>query len=263
MLCTCSSEDDCVLSFDQSSFLSIRCWYGTKQACDSHYQLSSAAFCWPARLTRFMASNNFIIQGLSGLNLWIRTRLGALGSRRLQTLVRINYLFHCHYICWQSRYDHVSYTGKLILRMFSKIHERFTARVVEEITKRLLIFSEAEHPTGSCPIKIHFAGLGKLYLGTDENLIKHGPDALCEHDDAFWPGVIVFARLQGSISFSQWLYTGNQWQCAGLRWNRHWLLYKEGYDIALTAEPCYQRARRIETGSVGDCACRGISVVNL
>ena len=83
-------------------------------------------------------------------------------------------------------------TETLTLRMPSRLHEVFIARVVEEIQNRLRTFLTADHPSKSFAEKIDHNGSGRLEIkGSGRNIIKRDPDATFQHDDALWPGVVI------------------------------------------------------------------------
>lgn len=85
-------------------------------------------------------------------------------------------------------------TETLVLRMPSRSHEVFIARVVDEIQKRLRTFLAADHRS-SLLKKIDHNGSGRLEIKSEDNgsrtIIKRDPDATFQHDDALWPGVVI------------------------------------------------------------------------
>ena len=73
--------------------------------------------------------------------------------------------------------------------MPTRVHEFFLARVVEEIQSRLRNVEGAEGPSMTFARKIQHGG--------SETIINRSPDAIFQHSDASWPGVVL------EISYSQ------------------------------------------------------------
>ncbi|KAL9103920.1 MAG: hypothetical protein Q9163_001068 [Psora crenata] len=99
------------------------------------------------------------------------------------------------------RYDYNSLTETLVLRMPTRLHEKFLANVVLEIESKLRAFRAVESRSGAFAQKIKYCGSERLDLGGEDNnggtTIRHDPDLTFEHCDALWPGVVI------ELSYSQ------------------------------------------------------------
>lgn len=85
--------------------------------------------------------------------------------------------------------------------MATPVHEGLLARVVTEIQNKLKAFANTESQSKAFAQNIEYAGSPKLYLSGNNNdgeaIINRCPDAIFEHRDAHWPGVII------EVSYSQ------------------------------------------------------------
>ncbi|KAH8648714.1 hypothetical protein BGZ60DRAFT_534855 [Tricladium varicosporioides] len=99
------------------------------------------------------------------------------------------------------RYDYNSSTEALTLRIPSYLHEVFLASVVEEIQSKLRAFTSTESRSKAFAEKVKHYGSCRLDLQSGNNdsqvIIRREPDAMFNHCDAHWPGVII------EVSYSQ------------------------------------------------------------
>lgn len=101
------------------------------------------------------------------------------------------------------RYDYWARSGRFVLRMPTRLHETFIARVAEEIVRRLRTIAGGSDPAADFARGVHDARSSRLTLDADEDddgetaPDRHEPDSSFHHSDAQYPGVVV------EVSYSQ------------------------------------------------------------
>ncbi len=101
------------------------------------------------------------------------------------------------------RYDYIPSARRFVLRMPSKVHEAFNARVVQEIQSQLSTIARGTGPAADFARQIDHDGSERLTFSVPKigeegfETTQHEPDAVFEHIDAQFPGVII------EVSFTQ------------------------------------------------------------
>ncbi|KAH7371617.1 hypothetical protein BKA64DRAFT_587455 [Cadophora sp. MPI-SDFR-AT-0126] len=85
------------------------------------------------------------------------------------------------------RFDYFPSSNRLILRMPGDIHERFIARIVEEIQDQL---KAIRGPSASFARQITTGASSRIKF-PDKEYGSHDPDAQFDHSDAQYPGVVI------------------------------------------------------------------------
>ncbi|KAJ9634095.1 hypothetical protein H2199_009126 [Coniosporium tulheliwenetii] len=100
------------------------------------------------------------------------------------------------------RYDYIPRSGQLILRMPSKLHDRFIGGVAEDIRAQLEEISNGSADSAAAEFarKVKDMRTGRVILLSDDPDVRpsrHEPDASFQHPGAQFPGVVL------EVSYSQ------------------------------------------------------------